>query len=74
MALKHDQQVSQAVTVIVAQRISTVADANLILVLDDGKVVGQGTHEELAAHNHVYQEIIKSQLQKGDDGHGQTNE
>lgn len=74
MALKDDQQVAQAVTVIVAQRISTVADANLILVLDDGQVVGQGTYEELAAHNRVYQEIIKSQLQEGDDGHGQTNE
>ncbi|WP_295747287.1 ABC transporter ATP-binding protein [uncultured Limosilactobacillus sp.] len=68
LALKEDELVSQAVTVIVAQRISTVADADLILVLDDGQVVGQGTHEELAAHNPVYQEIINSQLQEGDDG------
>lgn len=68
LALKDDDLVSQAVTVIVAQRISTVADADLILVLDDGQVVGQGTHEELAAHNPVYQEIINSQLQEGDDG------
>lgn len=68
LALKDDDLVSQAVTVIVAQRISTVADADLILVLDDGQVVGQGTHEELAAHNPVYKEIINSQLQEGDDG------
>lgn len=69
LSLKDDALVSQAVTVIVAQRISTVADADLILVLDDGQVVGQGTHEELAARNPVYQEIINSQLQEGDGGH-----
>lgn len=72
LALKRDQQVARAVTVIVAQRISTVADADLILVLSDGKVVGQGTHEQLAANNKVYQEIIDSQLQKGGDGHEET--
>ena len=69
LSLKDDALVSQAVTVIVSQRISTVADADLILVLDDGQVVGQGTHEELAARNPVYQEIINSQLQEGDGGH-----
>lgn len=66
-ALHQDDQVQQAVTVIVAQRISTVADADLILVLDDGKVVGQGTHEELKANNKYYQEILHSQIQEGDD-------
>ncbi len=49
---------------IVAQRISTIMDADLILVLDQGKVVGQGTHKELLASNEVYQEIAYSQLSK----------
>lgn len=49
---------------IVAQRISTIMDADLILVLDKGKVVGQGTHKELLANNTVYQEIAYSQLSK----------
>ena len=49
---------------IVAQRISTIMDADLILVLDQGKVVGQGTHKELLATNEVYQEIAYSQLSK----------
>ncbi|MGT2799108.1 ABC transporter ATP-binding protein [Streptococcus marmotae] len=49
---------------IVAQRISTIMDADQILVLDNGKVVGQGTHKELLAQNEVYQEIAYSQLSK----------
>lgn len=49
---------------IVAQRISTIMDADQILVLDEGKVVGQGTHEELLASNDVYREIAYSQLSK----------
>ena len=49
---------------IVAQRISTIMDAEQILVLDEGKVVGQGTHEELLANNEVYREIAYSQLSK----------
>ncbi len=49
---------------IVAQRISTIMDADQILVLDNGKVVGQGTHKELLATNKVYQEIAYSQLSK----------
>lgn len=51
---------------IVAQRISTIMDADQILVLDEGKVVGQGTHEELLANNEVYREIAYSQLSKGE--------
>ena len=49
---------------IVAQRISTIMDADQILVLDNGQVVGQGTHKELLATNEVYQEIAYSQLSK----------
>ena len=43
-------------------------DADLILVLDQGKVVGQGTHKELLATNEVYQEIAYSQLSKEEFG------
>lgn len=55
---------------IVAQRITTIMDADLILVLDQGKVVGQGTHKELLASNEVYQEIAYSQLSKEELEHG----
>ena len=55
---------------IVAQRISTIIDADLILVLEQGKVVGQGTHKELLATNEVYQEIAYSQLSKEELEHG----
>lgn len=50
--------------VIVAQRIGTIMDANLILVLEKGKIVGSGTHEELIKNCAVYQEIAYSQLSK----------
>ena len=45
-----------------AQRVGTIMDADCILVLEDGKVVGQGTHRELLETCEVYQEIAKSQL------------
>lgn len=50
--------------VIVAQRISTIMDADQIIVLDQGQVAGVGTHQELLKHNAVYQEIAYSQLSK----------
>ena len=49
-------------SIIVAQRISTILNADKIIVLDDGKIVGQGTHEELMKNNEVYREIALSQL------------
>ena len=63
-ALKED--VTQGILVIVAQRVSTVIDADVILVLDEGKVVGQGTHTELLATNETYREIVASQLREED--------
>jgi len=48
--------------IIVAQRISTILNADKIIVLDDGKIVGQGTHEELIRENETYREIALSQL------------
>ncbi|MBF7094148.1 ABC transporter ATP-binding protein [Streptococcus sp. HF-1907] len=58
------EKTAEMTKLIVAQRISTIMDADLILVLDEGKVVGQGTHKELLASNAVYQEIAYSQLSK----------
>jgi ATP-binding cassette subfamily B protein len=51
-----------ATVIIVAQRVSTVMDADTIVVLDDGKLAGVGTHQELLATSPVYQEIVASQL------------
>ena len=58
------EKTKDAVTVIVAQRIGTIKDADKIIVLDDGKVVGYGNHEELLSNCNVYKEIALSQLSK----------
>ena len=59
-ALKDEMQ--DATCLIVAQRIGTIMDADLILVLENGRVVGQGTHKELLENCQAYQEIARSQL------------
>ncbi|HRO28864.1 ABC transporter ATP-binding protein [Citricoccus sp.] len=51
-----------ATTIIVAQRVSTITDADQILVLDEGRIVGRGTHEELLATSETYREIVDSQI------------
>lgn len=56
------ENVKDSTVIIVAQRISTILHAEQILVLDDGEVVGKGTHEELLKTCEVYQQIVKSQL------------
>ncbi|OON98126.1 MAG: multidrug ABC transporter ATP-binding protein [Epulopiscium sp. Nele67-Bin004] len=56
------KQLKNTTKVFVAQRISTVKDCNIIVVLDGGKIVGKGTHRELLANCKVYQEIVSSQL------------
>ncbi|MCM6792594.1 ABC transporter ATP-binding protein [Pediococcus pentosaceus] len=68
-ALREDPEIQKSIVIIVAQRIATVADADLILVLENGKVVGQGTHAELKQTNKTYREIIELQIKEG----GQTN-
>ena len=60
------EQMTDAIVVLVAQRVSTVMEASTILVLDEGKLVGKGTHEELLANNQTYQEIVHSQLREED--------
>ena len=52
----------QSTVVVVAQRVSTIRDADLILVLEDGRIVGRGTHAELLEASSTYQEIVASQL------------
>jgi ATP-binding cassette subfamily B protein len=59
---KHTKE---ATILIVAQRINTIKDADKIIVLDNGKMVGIGTHEELSKSNKVYKEILNSQTKKG---------
>ena len=61
-ALKEN--VTDAMIVIVAQRISTVVGADQIIVLDEGLMVGKGNHQELKETNETYQDIIKSQLRE----------
>lgn len=61
-ALKEN--VTDAMIVIVAQRISTVVGADQIIVLDEGLMVGKGNHQELKEMNETYQDIIKSQLRE----------
>ncbi|MFF3558686.1 ABC transporter ATP-binding protein [Streptomyces sp. NPDC002574] len=56
------RQTAQATVVIVAQRVSTIRDADRIVVLDEGRVVGTGTHHELMDGNPTYREIVLSQL------------
>ena len=48
---------------VIAQRISTVRDADLILVLDEGRIAARGTHDELTRESALYNEILGSQLQ-----------
>lgn len=58
------EEAEDSVVVIIAQRISTVMNANTILVMEAGRVVGKGTHEELKATNETYQEIMNSQMRE----------
>jgi ATP-binding cassette, subfamily B, multidrug efflux pump len=56
------RRVTAATKVIVAQRVSTIIDADQIIVLDDGRIVGIGTHDELRDSNQTYREIVESQI------------
>ena len=72
LAMKTDRQLRQnlkenigdATVILVAQRISTILDADRILVVDDGQIVGSGTHRELLDSCPLYREIAELQLGK----------
>ncbi|MDR0931104.1 MAG: ABC transporter ATP-binding protein/permease [Clostridiales bacterium] len=59
-----EQKMSEATNIIIAQRVSTIMNAEQILVLDEGAIVGKGTHHELLETCEAYREIVSSQLTK----------
>ncbi|GLV13363.1 multidrug ABC transporter ATP-binding protein [Alicyclobacillus hesperidum] len=59
-------EVQEATVIIVAQRVSTVRDAHQIVVLDEGRIAGVGTHDELIDSCQVYREIVASQMAEGE--------
>ena len=61
------EEIPDTTKIIIAQRISSVQDADRILVLDNGKIDGLGTHDELLKANAIYQEVYNSQTQGGGD-------
>jgi ATP-binding cassette subfamily B multidrug efflux pump len=61
-----DREMGWATRIIVAQRVGTILKADRILVMDEGRIVGQGTHTELLASNETYQEIVYSQLSESE--------
>ncbi len=61
------EEIPNTTKIIIAQRVSSVQDADRILVLDEGRIDGIGTHEELLATNKIYQEVYHSQTQGGGD-------
>ncbi|HOP81988.1 MAG TPA: ABC transporter ATP-binding protein [Fervidobacterium sp.] len=62
--LRLFKETSDATVIIVAQRVATIMYADQIIVLEDGKVVGVGTHAELIENNEIYKDIVNSQLSK----------
>ena len=61
------EEIPNTTKLVIAQRISSVQDADKILVLDEGRINGFGTHEELLATNRIYQEVWQGQTQGGGD-------
>ena len=60
------QYIPEVTKIIIAQRISSVSDADMIIVLDEGKINGIGTHEQLLENNEIYREVYESQMKGAD--------
>ena len=67
-------ETAESTVIIVAQRISTILNADQILVLDEGHIVGKGTHEQLLEDCEVYRQIATSQLSEAELKGGKSNE
>lgn len=61
------EYIPETTKIIIAQRVSSVQDADKIIILDGGKIIAKGSHEELLANNEIYQELYTSQNKAGDD-------
>lgn len=61
------EEMGESTLILIAQRISAVRDADKILVMENGQIVGMGTHDELMRENNVYQEIYYSQMERGEE-------
>lgn len=61
------EQLPDTTKLIIAQRISSIQDADLILVMDNGRILEMGTHDELMEHSEVYREVYTSQMKGGDE-------
>ena len=64
------EEIPDTTKFIIAQRISSVQDADLILVMDNGRIESSGTHEELLKTSTIYKEVYDSQNKAGGDSHG----
>ena len=62
------EEIPDTTKIIIAQRISSVEDADKIIVLDNGKIDGIGTHEELLNSNEIYKDVYYSQMKGEEDG------
>ena len=62
------EELQDSTKIIIAQRISSVMDADLIVVMNDGRITGTGTHDELLKNNTEYQEIYDSQMDRKEAG------
>ena len=61
------EEIPNTTKIIIAQRVSSIEDADQIIVLDDGKIMGVGTSEELLKTNDIYREVYESQVKGGGD-------
>jgi ATP-binding cassette subfamily B protein len=62
-----NDKIPNTTKIIIAQRVASVQESDKIIVLDNGKIDGFGTHDELMSSNKIYQEVYESQTKVGDD-------